>query len=272
MILRDVSHIEYNDYARKTHEDGREYGTFRSYVVLVSADYVTLKNLRIKNTSGYGKPVGQAIALYADADCLSFYGFYFSGRQDTVFADPLPPKPRIPGSFVGPSKGKSYRRSRQHYDHCRIEGDIDFIFGSAMAVFNRCVIVSLERKEEVNGYVTAPATWSQEPYGFVFYNCNFVGETSVEPGTVYLGRPWREYGQTMLIGCYVDKHIHEKKWDPWGNEGNKKTAKFSEYNCIYSEAYNKVKQGEETPFIIIEDKDTSIQFLDAWHLEKLEKL
>ena len=39
--------IDYDDYALKIHEDGREYVTFRTYTLIVKANNIVLKNLTI---------------------------------------------------------------------------------------------------------------------------------------------------------------------------------------------------------------------------------
>ena len=67
--------IVYNDYAEKIHQDGRPYITFRTYTVLVKANNVTLKNLTIKNTAGYGKEIGQAVALSLYANNIKIINF-----------------------------------------------------------------------------------------------------------------------------------------------------------------------------------------------------
>jgi pectinesterase len=45
---------------------------------------------------------------------------------------------------------------------------------------------------------------------------------------VFLGRPWRPYGQSVFIDCFLDKHIRPEGWDNWRNPENEKTARFVE--------------------------------------------
>lgn len=54
----DGGKFESGLYARKLHEDGRPYGTFRTYALLVTGNQVVLRNLTIANTSGPGAKVG----------------------------------------------------------------------------------------------------------------------------------------------------------------------------------------------------------------------
>ncbi len=125
--------------------------------------------------------------------------------------------------------------------------------------------------------MTAPSTWEGEPYGLIFIDCVFSGEKGIAPGTVFLGRPWRPYGQSTLIRCVYDESIHEDHWDPWGNEANKATARFSEYGCKLNRK-NHVQGMEEEieatdsgePFDLRELSIPALDFLDAWHREMME--
>ncbi len=257
--------LTYSDYARKEHPDGREYGTFRTATLYVLANGVRVEHMTVKNEAGDGRKVGQALALYADGDELQFIECAFDAYQDTIFAGPLPMAPKTPGSFVGPKENAPYKTSHQWYHRCSIIGDVDFIFGSALALFTECEIVSRNRQEVLNGYVTAPSTWEHEPYGFIFVSSRFVPEDDAMKETVFIGRPWRAYGKVMLVDCYVDNHIRVEQADPWGDEANKKTARFMEFNCTYKETFDVVARGEETPFVTIQATRPSWEFLDPWH-------
>lgn len=205
--------------AKMPSEDGSgvdgTLGTFRTYTVLVDADDVRLENLTIVNDAGDGREVGQAIALYADGDRLVVDACCITGRQDTLFLGPLPPREVKPGGFMGPKQFAPRRVGRQYFRRCRIEGDVDFIFGGARAYFEGCEIRSLNRDMDVNGYVTAASTPEGEPYGFVFHGCSFTAPDDVAPDSVYLGRPWREWAQTVLIDCWLGQHIKREGWWDW---------------------------------------------------------
>lgn len=205
--------------AKMPSEDGSgidgTLGTFRTYTVLVDADDVRLENLTIVNDAGDGREVGQAIALYADGDRLVVDACCITGHQDTLFLGPLPPREVKPGGFIGPKQFAPRRVGRQYYRRCRIEGDVDFIFGGACAYFEGCEIRSLNRNMDVNGYVTAASTPEGEPYGFVFHGCSFTAAQDVAPDSVYLGRPWREWAQTVLIDCWLGQHIKREGWWDW---------------------------------------------------------
>lgn len=207
-------------------QDGK-LGTFRTYTVLVDADDVTLANLTIENDAGDGREVGQAIALYADGDRLVVDACCITGRQDTLFLGPLPPHEAKPGGFIGPKQFAPRRVGRQYFRRCRIEGDVDFIFGGACAYFEGCEIRSLNRNMDVNGYVTAASTPEGEPYGFVFHGCSFTAAQDVAPDSVYLGRPWREWAQTVLIDCWLGQHIKREGWWDWAKPAAHERAHYA---------------------------------------------
>lgn len=216
--------------AKMPSEDGSgvdgTLGTFRTYTVLVDADDVRLENLTIVNDAGDGREVGQAIALYADGDRLVVDACCITGRQDTLFLGPLPPREVKPGGFIGPKQYAPRRVGRQYFRRCRIEGDVDFIFGGARAYFEGCEIRSLNRDMDVNGYVTAASTPEGEPYGFVFHGCSFTAPDGVAPDSVYLGRPWREWAQTVLIDCWLGQHIKREGWWDWNKPAAHERARY----------------------------------------------
>ena len=134
LIGEDNTVIEYDLYARKIVDD-EKLGTFRSYTMLVNADNFICKNITIANTAGFGYEVGQAIALYAEGDSITFEDCRFLGHQDTLFTGPLPFREIERGGFKGPTEFAERRVMHQTYRRCYIEGEVDFIFGSASAYF-----------------------------------------------------------------------------------------------------------------------------------------
>lgn len=210
-------------------EDGSRRGTFRTYTMLVDADDVTLEGLTIENTAGDGRKAGQAIALYADGNRLTVRNCRLLGHQDTLFTGPLPPTERQKGGFRGPKEFAPCIVGDQFYQNCYIEGDVDFIFGSARARFINCELHSLDRGEEINGYVTAASTPAGEPFGYIFHHCRFTGDCA--DASVYLGRPWREYASVVLLECELGSHIHPEGWHDWDGAPAHDTAFFAEYSC-----------------------------------------
>lgn len=232
--------ILWGDYANEILADGEKRGTFRTPTLFVDADHVCLKNLTVENDAGPGKKVGQALALYADGDCLSFLGCRFLGWQDTIFTAPLPPCAYEKNGFRGPKEFAPRKNSRQYFKDCYICGEVDFIFGGATAFFEDCEIHSLDIGEPINGYATAASTPQGRPYGYVFFNCRFTG--SCPDKTAYLGRPWREYAKTVLIRCEIGPHIRPEGFDDWGKTDAHDTIFYGEYQC-----YGPGAAGENRP-------------------------
>ncbi len=196
--------------AKEVLEDGKKRGTFRTYTFFVDADDVTLKGLTIENHAGPGTQVGQAIALYADGDRLVVDSCRLLGWQDTLFTAPLPPVEIEKDGFIGPKQSAPRRENRQYYKDCYIEGEVDFIFGGATAYFETCTFFSKDVDREVKGYVTAPSTPEGLPFGYVMEGCRF--RSNCPDRSVYLGRPWREWGRAVLLRCVIGPHIKAEGW------------------------------------------------------------
>jgi pectinesterase len=214
--------ITYDDYALKAWPDGELYHTFHSYTLFIGADDCSAESLTIKNTAGPGESVGQALAAYVDADRVMIRDCRLLGYQDTLFTGPLPPAPRERGSFGGPSDRLPRRPVRQYYERCWIEGDVDFIFGSATAVFDRCEIRSRRR-----GWITAASTPKDAQYGYVFVDCRLSGDAPSQ--SVYLGRPWRNDAKTAYLNCWMGPHIAPEGWSIWNEAESVQAVDYAEY-------------------------------------------
>ncbi len=255
--------ITYDDYAYKVHSDGREYSTFRTATVYVGANDINIENLTIENGAGDGESVGQAVSLYLDGDRIAVKDCLITAHQDTIFCAPLPKKPRIAGSFIGPSSGKPYYFYQQYFQNCHIIGDIDFVFGSAGVIFNKCTFESRDRKKSINGYVFAPSTYEGEPYGMVVMDSTFVGEDGIAKGSVYLGRPWRSYGKVTLVRCRIGDHIKTERWDDWDDRQNRQSARFEEWQCHYD--FEPDDYPESEPFVLTRHSQWDGDIISDWH-------
>lgn len=206
--------ITYNDSANNLLANGEKMRTFNSYTLYVYGDDFYAENITIENSAGPGDLVGQAVAVYADGDRFKMKNCRMLGCQDTLFTAPLPPKPVEGKNFGGPGEGNPKRNLRQYFENCFIKGDIDFIFGSATAVFNKCTIFSNNRNNDVNGFITAASTPQEVQFGYVFVDCALLSDAP--KATVFLGRPWREFAKTVFINCYMGEHIIPQGWNDWG--------------------------------------------------------
>lgn len=219
-------------YARETGADGQEIGTFATPTLFLGGSDLRLENLTVSNMAGQGEKIGQAVALAAHCDRTIFRSCTFRGHQDTLFTGPLPPSPRRGSSFRGIPIRREHTAYRQLYQHCRIEGTVDYIFGGATAYFERCELRSLAREAgAVGGYITAASTPEGQASGYVFRDCLLTAERGVEPGSVYLGRPWRSHAKTVFAGCRTGAHIHPAGWHNWNEPANERTVDYREYRA-----------------------------------------
>lgn len=228
--------LVYGDYALQVLEDGSKRGTFRTATLRIHTHDVTLRHITVQNDAGCGRLVGQAIALYADGDRLSFDHCRLIGSQDTLFTAPLPFKEAQPGGFTGPGQDLPRIMGRQYYGHCYIQGDVDFIFGSGICYFEDCDIFAAQPQklppespdgQRIYGYLTAASTPQGQKYGYVFHHCRLLSDCP--KASIYLGRPWREYARTVFLECYMDAHIHPAGWADWGKEHGH--FYYGEYAC-----------------------------------------
>ena len=219
--------IEYDLGAYEILDDGIKRGTFRTYTVFVDADNVTFENVRVINSKGHDE--GQAIALMIDGNDFRAVNCLFSSYQDTLFLGPLPESEYEKGGFRGPLENRERVFRRATFEKCLIEGSIDFIFGGGQGYFHDCEIRSLDIQQKINGYVCAPSTPADETYGFIFDHCDFTAEEGMDD-TVYLARPWRDYGKCMIVNSHLGKHIRQEGYSDWDKEHARKTCEFKEYN------------------------------------------
>ncbi|AOZ92378.1 pectinesterase family protein [Paenibacillus crassostreae] len=193
--------LVYNDNANTIGlEPGSTVGTSGSYSVLVESDEFTARDLTIQNDSG--DDTGQAVALLIKSDHGVLKNVHLLGDQDTLYT----------------------HSGRQYYVDSYIEGDVDYIFGGAKAVFENSVLHS-----KSNGYITAAASEQGQP-GYLMLNSRLTKADSLGLGTVDLGRPWRPYAQVVYINTWMDDHIKPAGWHNWSNPANELTARYAEYN------------------------------------------
>ena len=168
--------------------------THNSGVVRIEADDTTLRGLTVENTYACDRaaaaPEGavpdargrfaqgqhQAVALHvAGADRVHLEGLVLLSFQDTLYLQH--PRP--------------FSTARTYLTGCEIAGDVDFIFGQATAVFDRCRITS-RGERGASTWVAAPATNIATPFGFVFDRCTFDDDGHIAAGGALLGRQWFE--------------------------------------------------------------------------------
>ncbi len=223
----DRTRIVWGDYAKKTDSQGREYNTFRTWTAAVLADGVTKKHLAVINDSGHPEINGQEVALTVYADSFLMERCRLSSTQDTLFLGPLPGDliDRYDGFL--PDALRVDKRCSQRFSKCLIEGNVDFIFGCGEALFEDCELRSVPDGRGA-GYVAAPAHAPEQTRGFHFRNCRFTAAEGVAENSVYLARPWRDYGLCLFENCAYGPHIPPTGFDRWNDSERDKTARFYE--------------------------------------------
>ena len=214
----DKTIITFDNYAGKLDEEGKRLGTNNSATVFIDGDHIRAEGITFENSyyqPGLDASGRQAVAVNTTGQQIIFKQCAFKGYQDTLYA----------------------REGACYFYECYIEGDIDFIFGGARAVFENCQIHSLYGGSQVdNGYVTAASTKASQPYGFLFENCKLTADLALPNHTVYLGRPWHPSARTEPVctstvfkNCQLGAHIKEEGWTFMG-EVQPETERLYEFN------------------------------------------
>ncbi|MBT2411367.1 pectin esterase [Streptomyces sp. ISL-12] len=172
--------IVYDNAAGTPRPDGSgTYGTSGSATTTVAADgftarWITFANdwLRSDNPDYTGT---QAVAIKVQGDRSAFHHCRFLGHQDTLYAD---------------TRDLTFF-ARQYYAHCYVEGDVDFVFGRATAVYEHCHFRTLVRTDLAAapyGFVFAPSTAGANPRGYLVTGSRISSEAP--DGYYKLARPW----------------------------------------------------------------------------------
>ncbi|WP_200301376.1 pectinesterase family protein [Streptomyces adelaidensis] len=175
---RDVV-VVYDNAAGTPKPGGGTYGTTGSATTLVQGDGFTARDITFANdwlrADHPGISGTQAVAIKVQGDRAAFVRCRFLGHQDTLYADSM-----ALGTFA-----------RQYFRDCYAEGDVDFVFGRATAVFERCHFHTLTRADLASapyGFVFAPSTAGANPRGYLVTDSRV---TSAAPDAYYkLARPW----------------------------------------------------------------------------------
>lgn len=200
------------------------HGTAGSATFTSAAPGLTVRGLTIANDwlrADHPEITGtQAVAAYVTGDRSFFACVRLLAHQDTLFADTT-----ALAAF-----------DRQYYHDCYIEGDVDFVFGRARAVFERCHFHTLDREVSFKpeGMVFAPATARANPYGFLAVRCRVT--SGAEDGAYKIARPWVPSYETTAwpslvvrdtwLGPGIDAvtpYINMREAYPW------QTMRFREY-------------------------------------------
>ena len=174
--------------------DGRKtYGTTgsASFTVKPTGDGFKAYNVSFINSYKRTKEQhGQAVAFKSECSNILLDNCRFIGHQDTLYVD----------------FGKNNIIKNSY-----IEGDVDFIFGSADCIFEKCIIKAINNERNI-AYYTAPDTFISNKQGFIFEDCEFIADEDME---LYLGRPWfpskskeKVYPRIEFKNCLINKNTN----------------------------------------------------------------
>jgi pectinesterase len=141
-----------------------------------SADF-QLKNLSVRNTLLDTVDSGshQAVAVRTDGDRTQLESVRLISRQDTAYFN-TPDVTKISRVFARDSF---------------FEGDTDFVFGRATAVFEHCRFRVVSTRKPANGVVFAPSTTPTWPYGFLVIHSQISTDAGYDAApSAHLGRAW----------------------------------------------------------------------------------
>ncbi|XP_062030091.1 probable pectinesterase/pectinesterase inhibitor 51 [Rosa rugosa] len=196
--------------------------TYNSATVGVYGDGFMARGVTFQNTAGPDaqQEVHQAVAFRSDSDHSIIENCEFLGHQDTLYA----------------------HGNRQFYKSCKIQGNVDFIFGNSAAIFEGCTILIAPRqvnpeKGEKNAVTAHGRTDPAQATGFVFRNCFINGteeymklyNTNPKVHLNFLGRPWKEFSRTVFLNCSMEALVSKEGWLPWSEEFALATLYYGEY-------------------------------------------
>jgi pectinesterase len=188
-------------------------GTFNSATVIVNASDFAAMNITFANSFGDGS---QAVAIQVNADRAAFKNCRFMGNQDTLLTN----------GTAG---------QRNYFKNCYIDGNVDFIFGSAVAIFDSCVIYAKARSNTGSSFITAANTPAGQAYGYILRNCKIPANTG---GTLYyLGRPWQNStgaspvanNKVVYLNAALGTTIQPAGWTIWDAGTNTSLIYYAEY-------------------------------------------
>jgi pectinesterase len=198
------------------------YGTFASATVLAYADGFQAKNLSIANDydeGPVGRPGPQAVALSTRGDRIVLENVHLVSHQDTL---------ALRSTDLG-------RINRVYVRDSLIEGDVDFVFGHAVAVFEDVEFRSRTDRPGAEGdFVFAPSHPQVMPLGFLITGCHFTSDGNAPRRPIHLGRAWDDStgrytaadgtayppnGALVIGDCWLGDHIAAAPWGPAATTG-----------------------------------------------------
>jgi pectin methylesterase-like acyl-CoA thioesterase len=204
--------FSWDDYAGKP-------GVTEIATITINSNDCLFMNLTVENSWGRKNDGPQALAVKATGDRIIFKNCKMVSGQDTVMAH---------------GNGK-----RQYFRNCYIDGNTDYIYGSAIAVFDSCVLFNRDRVDgSTSSVFTAASTPAGQTYGYVFRDCllpNNNGQTAYT-----LGRPWgnsepphTSETKVVFLNCRMGTTVKPERWQVWSSGTNTSLVTYAEYKTRY---------------------------------------
>lgn len=163
------------------------------------------RDIGFYNTAGPEKH--QAVALRSGSDRSVFYRCRFDAYQDTLYA----------------------HSNRQFYRDCTITGTIDFIFGNAAVVFQKCLIQPRQPGPSQANTITAQGKVDPNQPSGISIQASQIQPLGTVTAKTYLGRPWKAYSTTVVMKTAIGALVDPAGWLPWGVEDPPATIFYGEY-------------------------------------------
>ncbi len=192
------------------------YGTSGSSTFLAYSDGFQAKNITFANDFDENPSPNrgtQAVALNVRGDKAILENVRLLGEQDTVM-------------FKSKEMGLI---NRAFVTNSYIEGDVDFVFGRGVVVFDQVEFKSLTARHGAEGgFVFAPSQPDNYPYGYLVVNSRFTSDGNPSGKSIHLGRAWDEgskpfeaqdgstyypNGMVVIRDSWIGAHID--KAAPW---------------------------------------------------------
>nr|GMD53721.1 probable pectinesterase/pectinesterase inhibitor 61 [Ipomoea batatas] len=187
-----------------------QFTTFHTASFAATGTGFIAKDITFQNTAGPSKH--QAVALRIGADHGVIYNCQIIGYQDTLYV----------------------HSQRQFYRECDIYGTVDFIFGNAAVVLQKCNIYAQKPMSNQKNTITAQNRKDpNQNTGISIHASNILATSDLQAskGSIptFLGRPWKMYSRTVYMLCYMGDHIHPRGWLEWSGNFALSTLYYGEY-------------------------------------------
>jgi pectin methylesterase-like acyl-CoA thioesterase len=168
-----------------------------------------MRDMTVENRAGPARH--QAVALRVSADRAVVHRCSIAGYQDTLYA----------------------HSNRQFYRDCDVYGTVDFVFGNAAAVLQRCNLWARVPLPGQKNTVTAQSrNESCQRTGLVLHACRLLAAPAAQGPTAataspapapapdqapptYLGRPWKPFSRVVVMLSYIGPHVPPQGWLEW---------------------------------------------------------